>query len=119
MHVAAAKPEALNKEQVDASKLQRERAVLIDQAVASGKPAEVAEKMVEGRIRKYYEEVVLLEQLFVMDGKTKITDVIKAAEKDTGAPITLVAFERFALGEGIEKQEDDFAAEVAKAAGVA
>lgn len=119
MHVAAAKPEALNKEQVDASKLQRERAVLIDQAVASGKPAEVAEKMVEGRIRKYYEEVVLLEQLFVIDGKTKIADVVKAAEKDAGAPITLAAFERFALGEGIEKQEDDFAAEVAKAAGVA
>lgn len=119
MHVAAAKPEALNKESVDTSKLERERTVLKEQAIASGKPAEVAEKMVEGRIRKYYEEVVLLEQLFVIDGKTKIADVVKAAEKDAGAPIALVGFERFALGEGIEKQEDDFAAEVAKAAGVA
>jgi elongation factor Ts len=119
MHVAAAKPEALNRESVDSSKLDRERAVLVEQAMASGKPKEVAEKMVEGRIRKYYEEVVLLDQLFVIDGKTKIADVVKAAEKDAGAPITLSAFERFALGEGIEKEQDDFAAEVAKAAGTA
>lgn len=119
MHIAAAKPEALNRESVDISKLDRERTVLKEQAIASGKPADVAEKMVEGRIRKYYEEVVLLEQLFVIDGKTKIADVVKAAEKDAGAPITLAAFERFALGEGIEKQADDFAAEVAKAAGAA
>ena len=117
MHVAAAKPDALNRESVDAGKLERERAVLIDQAVASGKPKEVAEKMVEGRIRKYYEEVVLLDQLFVIDGKTKIADVVKAAEKDAGAPIALTAFERFGLGEGIEKAEDDFAAEVAKMSG--
>ena len=102
---------------MDAGKLERERAVLIDQAVASGKPKEVAEKMVEGRIRKYYEEVVLLDQLFVIDGKTKIADVVKAAEKDAGAPIALTAFERFGLGEGIEKAEDDFAAEVAKMSG--
>lgn len=119
MHIAAAKPEALNKESVDASRLERERAVLIDQAVASGKPKEVAEKMVEGRVRKFYEEIVLLEQLFVMDGKTKVADVVKAAEKDAGAPISLKAYERFGLGEGIEKKEDDFAAEVAKAAGTA
>lgn len=119
MHVAAAKPEALNKEQVDSSKLERERSVLRDQALASGKPAEVVEKMIDGRIRKYYEEVVLLEQLFVVDGKTRIADVIKAAEKDVGATITLTGYERFALGEGVEKQEDDFAAEVAKAAGMA
>lgn len=119
MHVAAAKPEALNKEQVDSTKLERERSVLRDQALASGKPAEVVEKMIDGRIRKYYEEVVLLEQLFVVDGKTRIADVIKAAEKDVGAAITLTGFERFALGEGVEKQEDDFAAEVAKAAGMA
>jgi elongation factor Ts len=119
MHIAAAKPEALNREQVDSSNLERERNVLRDQALASGKPAEVVEKMIEGRIRKYYEEVVLLEQLFVIDGKTKISDVVKAAEKDAGSAITLAAFERFALGEGIEKAEDDFAAEVAKAAGAA
>ncbi|MEJ0010151.1 MAG: translation elongation factor Ts [Alphaproteobacteria bacterium] len=119
MHVAAAKPEAISRETVDTSKLDREKSVLIEQAIASGKPKEIAEKMVEGRIRKYYEEVVLPEQLFVIDGKTKVADVVKAAEKDAGAPIKLVAFERFALGEGIEKQQDDFAAEVAKQAGVA
>lgn len=119
MHIAAARPEALNREDVDASKLDRERTVLRDQALASGKPAEVVDKMIEGRIRKYYEEIVLLDQLFVMDGKTKIADVLKAAEADAGAPIAIKAYARFALGEGIEKQEDDFAAEVAKAAGVA
>lgn len=119
MHVAAVKPEALSREGVDSSKLDRERAVFKEQAIASGKPAEVAEKMVEGRVRKYYEEVVLLEQPFVMDGKTKIADVVKAAEGDAGAPITLKGFERFGLGEGIEKATDDFAAEVAKAAGTA
>jgi elongation factor Ts len=119
MHVAAAKPEALNREGVSADALEREKSVLIEQAVASGKPKEVAEKMVEGRIRKYYEEIVLLEQAFVMDGKTKIADVVKAAEADAGAPITLKNFVRFGLGEGIEKAEDDFAAEVAKVAGSA
>ena len=119
MHVAAAKPEALTRDEVSADQLERERSVLIDQAVASGKPQDVAEKMVEGRIRKFYEEVVLLEQAFVMDGKTKIADVVKAAEKDAGAPITLKAYARFALGEGIEKAEEDFAAEVAKVTGSA
>ncbi|MCE3006530.1 MAG: translation elongation factor Ts [Rickettsiales bacterium] len=119
MHVAAAKPEALNREGVDASKLDRERGVLREQALASGKPAEVVEKMIEGRIRKYYEEVVLLDQLFVIDGKTKISDVVAAASKEAGAPITLVGYVRFGLGEGIEKPVDDFAAEVAKAAGTA
>lgn len=119
MHVAAAKPEALTREEIKADSLERERAVFKEQAIASGKPAEVAEKMVEGRIRKFYEEVVLLEQAFVMDGKTKIADVVKAAEKDAGAPITLKAFTRFGLGEGIEKVVDDFAAEVAKVSGVA
>jgi elongation factor Ts len=119
MHVAAAKPEALNRDGVDAGKLERERGVLRDQALASGKPAEVVEKMIEGRIRKYYEEVVLLDQLFVIDGKTKISDVVAAAAKEAGAPITLAAYTRFGLGEGIEKPADDFAAEVAKAAGTA
>lgn len=117
MHIAATNPQGLNRESIDASKLERERAVFKEQAMASGKPAEVAEKMVEGRIRKFYEEVVLLEQAFVMDGKTKVADVVKAAEKDAGAPITLKGFERFGLGEGIEKAADDFAAEVAKMSG--
>lgn len=119
MHIAAAKPEALTRDGVDAGKLERERGVLRDQALASGKPAEVVEKMIEGRIRKYYEEVVLLDQLFVIDGKTKISDVVAAAAKEAGAPITLAAYIRFGLGEGIEKPADDFAAEVAKAAGTA
>ena len=117
MHVAAAKPEALTRDQVDGSKLERERVVLKEQAMASGKPADIAEKMVEGRIRKYYEEVVLLEQLFVMDGKTKISDVVAEAAKATGKPITVSDYKLFVLGEGIEKEETDFAAEVKAAVG--
>lgn len=117
MHVAAARPEALNRESVDPAKLAREREVFKQQAIASGKPPEIAEKMVEGRVRKYYEEVALLEQLFVMDGKTKISDVIAQAAKEIGKPVAVTAFERFQLGEGVEKQETDFAAEVAAAAG--
>jgi elongation factor Ts len=91
--------------------------VFKEQAMASGKPAEIAEKMVDGRMRKLFEEVCLLSQTFVIDGETKIEDVLKAAEKVVGAPIKLTAFERFALGEGIEKETSDFAAEVAATAG--
>jgi len=116
MHIAAAKPEALSTADVDPASLERERSVLKEQAIASGKPAEIAEKMVEGRIRKYYEEVVLLEQLYVMDGKTKVREVVEAAAKELGAPIQVTAYTRFLLGEGIEKEESDFAAEVAAAA---
>lgn len=119
MHIAAAKPEALSTADVNPEALIRERQVQKDMAIASGKPAEIAEKMVEGRIRKYYEEVVLLEQLYVLDGKTKVSQVIADAEKTIGAPVKLVAFERFLLGEGIEKEETDFAAEVAAAVGAA
>ncbi len=117
MHVAAASPLFLNVESVDKSALDRERAVLTEQAAASGKPANVVEKMVEGRIRKYYEEVVLLEQVYVIDTEKKISQVIEAAGKDIGAPIKLVGFVRYALGEGIEKEQSDFAAEVAAQAG--
>lgn len=119
MHVAAAKPDALTTAEVDAGALERERNVFKDQAIASGKSPEIAEKMVEGRIRKYYEEVVLLEQLYVLDGKTKVRDVVEAAAKELGSPVKLVAFTRFLLGDGIEKEETDFAAEVAAAAGAA
>lgn len=119
MHIAAARPEALSTKDVDASRLERERAVFKEQAAASGKPENVIEKMVEGRIRKYYEEVVLLEQVFVIDNKTKVSDVVAQAAKDAGKPITLTGFIRFQLGEGIEKQASDFAAEVAAAAGAA
>lgn len=113
MHVAAAKPEALNIESVNKDKLDREIAVLKDQAKNSGKPDNIIEKMMEGRIRKYYEEIVLLEQFFVMDDKVKIKDVIANFAKEAGSEIKLVDYKLFILGEGIEKKEDDFAAEVA------
>jgi len=116
MHVAAANPQALDKDSVDAGALERERTVLKEQAIASGKPAEIAEKMVEGRLRKYYEEICLVEQTFIMDGETKVADVIANAGKDAGAEIALKGFVRFQLGEGIEVEEEDFAAEVAKVA---
>jgi elongation factor Ts len=116
MHVAAARPEALDIADVSTANLDRERAVLVEQARASGKPENIIEKMVEGRIRKYYEEVVLLEQLYVIDGETKIRKVVENAAKDVGAPVTLTGFVRFQLGEGIEKEATDFAAEVASMA---
>ncbi|MDE2029148.1 MAG: elongation factor Ts [Alphaproteobacteria bacterium] len=116
MHVAAARPEALTVADVDTKALERERNVLADQARASGKPEQIIEKMVEGRIRKYYEEVVLLEQVYVVDGESKISQVIEKASKDLGAPVKLAGFVRYQLGEGIEKAADDFAAEVAKMA---
>lgn len=113
MHVAAANPLFLDPTSVDQAALGRETAVLTEQAQASGKPANVIEKMVEGRIRKYYEEVCLTEQVFVIDQETKISKVVENAAKEVGAPVKLVGFSRFALGEGIEKKEEDFAAEVA------
>lgn len=117
MHVAAAHPQAVDKDDVDASALDREREVLSDQARASGKPEEIIAKMVEGRLRKYYEEVCLLEQTYVIDGETKVRKVIENAAKDVGAPVKLTGFARFQLGEGIEKEEADFAAEVAATLG--
>lgn len=116
MHVAAANPLFLNKESVDTEALDRERDVLADQARASGKPEDIIAKMVEGRLRKYYEEVCLLEQVFVIDNETKIAKVVENLAKEVGKPVTLKGFVRFALGEGIEKEESDFAAEVAAAA---
>ncbi len=116
MHIAAARPDALSTSEVDPAKLERERAVFKEQAIASGKTAEIAEKMVEGRIRKYYEEVVLLEQVYVLDNKTKISQVVADFAKELGAPVALTGFARYTLGEGVEKQQGDFAAEVAAAA---
>ena len=116
MHVAAARPDALSIADVDTKALERERNVLADQARASGKPEAIIEKMVEGRLRKYYEEVVLLEQIYVVDGENRIAQVVENAAKALGAPIKLTGFVRYHLGEGIEKQQDDFAAEVAKMA---
>lgn len=115
MHVAAANPLFLDVSSVYAGSLARERDVLSEQARASGKPEEIISKMVDGRIRKYYEEAVLLEQIFVIDGENKIAKVVANAEKDAGAPIKLTGFVRMCLGEGIEKEESDFAAEVAAA----
>ena len=113
MHIAATAPASLSVDDLDKDMVQRERDVLIEQAKASGKPQEIAEKMVEGRMKKYYKEVVLLEQTSVIDGETAIGDVIAKAGKDAGADIALTAFVRFNLGEGIEKEQTDFAAEVA------
>ena len=115
MHIAATRPEAVTRDGVDASLLDRERAVLADQARESGKPEEIIEKMVEGRLRKYYEEIVLNEQTFVIDNETKVADATAAAAKEAGAAIEIAGFVRFELGEGVEKEESDFAAEVAAA----
>ncbi len=112
MHIAATRPDAIDTDSVDPAALAREKAILADQARASGKPEAIIEKMVEGRVRKYYEEVVLLEQVWVHDGESRVKAVLKKA----GA--TVADFARFALGEGIEKQASDFAAEVAATAGV-
>jgi elongation factor Ts len=113
MHVAAANPLYLDIASVPQAAVDRERAVLREQAQASGKPASVVERMVEGRLRKFYEEFVLLEQIFVVDQETKISKVVEQASKAVGAPIRVDSFARFALGEGIERQSTDFAAEVA------
>jgi elongation factor Ts len=113
MHVAAAQPIALNASAVDPSDVERERAIFKEQALASGKSAEFVDKMVEGRLRKFYEEVVLEEQVFVIDGKTRIKDVVETSAKELGKSIKLTGFVRFGLGEGIEKAHTDFAAEVA------
>src|SRR5690606_335524 len=116
MHVAAAFPKYLNRDEVDAAELERERDVLREQAKAEGKPGEIVEKMLEGRIRKFYEEVCLLDQTFVIDNETKISALLDKAGKEAGAPVILKGFARVQLGEGIEKEEEDFAAEVAKTA---
>jgi elongation factor Ts len=116
MHVAAANPLFLNKDSVDQDALDRERAVLVEQARASGRPEDIIAKMVEGRLRKYYEEVCLLEQVFVIDGESKIAKIVENLSKEVGKPVALTGFVRYALGEGIEKEEADFAAEVAAAA---
>jgi elongation factor Ts len=113
MHIAAAKPDVLTTAEVSPEAVAREKQIFIDQARSSGKPESIIEKMIDGRLRKYYEEVVLLEQTFVIDGKTKIADVIAQASKDLGAPVALTGFVRFELGEGIEQESSDFAAEVA------
>ncbi len=118
MHVAAAFPIALDETGVSADTIERERAIAAEKAAESGKPAEVVAKMIDGAVAKFLKESTLINQLFVMDGKTKIADVVAAAGKDAGSPIVLKDYVRFQLGEGIEKEVSDFAAEVAATAGV-
>ena len=118
MHIAAASPAAITAEELDPALIERERAVYIEQAKASGKSPEIAAKMVEGRLRKeFYQQVVLLQQTFLGaggDGKLTVEQVLKTAEKAAGGPIKITKFVRYALGEGIDKKEGDFAEEVAK-----
>ncbi|MGF7005211.1 translation elongation factor Ts [Aminobacter sp. BE322] len=115
MHVAATNPLALTPDEVDAAHVEREKAIFADQARQSGKPENIIEKMVEGRMRKFYEEVVLLKQAFVLNPDLTVEAALKDAEKQIGAPAKITGYIRFALGEGIEKEESDFAAEVAAA----
>jgi elongation factor Ts len=119
MHIAAAAPLALHGDLLDSEMVERERSIASEKAAGSGKPANIIEKMVEGAIAKFRKESALLSQLFVMDNKTKVEDVIAAEAKRLGSPIALKNYVRFQLGEGIEKKEGDFAAEVAAAAGLA
>ncbi|MEC9347890.1 MAG: translation elongation factor Ts [Pseudomonadota bacterium] len=117
MHVAAANPQSVSTADLDPALVERERSVLREQALASGKPASIVDKMIEGRIRKYYQEVVLLEQAWVIDPDRTVGKAVEDTAKEIGAPVVLTGFVRFALGEGIEKAEQDFAAEVAAATG--
>jgi elongation factor Ts len=107
MHVAAAAPQAVSTEALDPDLVERERAVLRAQAEESGRPAEIVEKMVEGRIRKFYEDVVLAEQIFVIDGESKVSKAIEGVAAEIGAPLKISGFVRFALGEGVDRGETD------------
>mgnify|MGYP001600953763 CR=1 FL=1 len=113
MHVAAARPMALAIGDLDPAAVARERAIVVEQVAASGKPPQVVEKMVEGRMRKFNEDVVLLEQIYVVDGKSRVATVLEQAATQLGAPVKITGFRRFALGEGIERKQSDFASEVA------
>ncbi|MBM3488863.1 MAG: elongation factor Ts [Alphaproteobacteria bacterium] len=117
MHVAAAQPQSLDIKSLDPKAVERERSILMEQAAASGKAANIVEKMAEGRLRKFYQDVVLLEQTWVHDGESKVADVLSKFGKELGQPVSVTGFRRFVLGEGIERAEKDFAAEVAAAGG--
>ena len=116
MHVAATNPLALTVEELDPAAVEREKAIFADQARQSGKPEAIIGKMVEGRLRKFFEEVVLVEQAFVINPDTTVGQALKEAEREIGAPARISGYVRFALGEGIEREASDFAAEVAAAA---
>lgn len=117
MHIAAARPQSVGRDDLDADAIERERQVLIEQARESGRPEDIIQKMVEGRLRKFYEEVCLLEQTFVIDGESKVSKVLEDAGKAAGGTVKVADFRLYVLGEGIEKKQEDFAAEVAAAAG--
>ena len=117
MHVAATNPLSLDVDALDPAAIEREKAIFSDQARQSGKPENIIEKMVEGRLRKFYEDVVLMKQAFVLNPDVTVEKALKDAEKDIGGPAKITGYIRFALGEGIEKEEQDFAAEVAAAGG--
>ena len=117
MHVAATQPLSLNVEDLNQEHVEREKAVLTEQAKESGKPLQVIEKMIEGRIRKFYEEVVLHKQAFVMNPDQTVEQLVEETAKTLGTPVKITAFTRLALGEGVEKKVDDFAAEVASMTG--
>jgi len=120
MHIAAASPLAVTPDELDPAAIEKERAFYTEQALASGKPKDIVEKMVEGRLKKeFFQQACLLSQVFVLDGKATVEDAVKDAAKTAGAPIKVTGFLRYALGEGIEKKEEDFAAEVAKTAAAA
>ena len=118
MHIAATSPKSLNVDDLDNNLVEREKEVLIDQAISSGKPKEIAEKIVQGRMQKFFQEVVLNEQVSVIDGETKIKDLIKKLSNDLGTDVKIKDFKILKLGEGIEVVENDFAAEVAATAGI-
>lgn len=117
MHVAAASPTWLSRDDVDAASIEREREILREQARSEGKPEQIVDKMVEGRMRKYFEEVCLLEQTYVIDGESRVSAAVEAAAAELAAPVAVSGFVRYQLGEGIERAEADFAAEVAAAGG--
>lgn len=113
MHIAAAKPQSLNKEGVDPELIEREKNIFTEQSRASGKPDNIIEKMIEGRIRKFLEEIVLLDQIYVIDGKSKISEVIADLSKQVNANVVLKSYVKYEIGEGIDKEETNFADEVA------
>ena len=117
MHVAATSPLSLSPDDLDPAAIEREKAVFTEQALESGKPPAVVEKMIEGRIRKFLEEVVLLKQAFVMNPDQTVEQLVAETAKTLGAPVAVKGFTRLALGEGVEKKQDDFAAEVASMTG--
>jgi elongation factor Ts len=112
MHIAAAKPEFLSENDVPAARLAKERDIFVEQTKNSGKPQHIIDKMVEGRVRKFYEETCLLNQFFIMDNSVKISDLLRNFGKAQGGSVEIQEYALFVLGEGLEKKADDFASEV-------